>query len=85
MEGTNRFLGVPFATAPAGDLRFRPPQPPQPWTTPRDANQFPPPCPQRDGDKVTDNEDCLYLNIWAPDNGSNLPVLFFIHGGGNVQ
>jgi len=85
IEGTNRFLGVPFSAPPAGDLRFFPPQPHQPWTAPRLANQFPPPCPQRDGDKVTGNEDCLYLNIWAPDNARNLPVLFFIHGGGNVQ
>ncbi|MBL8174957.1 MAG: carboxylesterase family protein [Bryobacterales bacterium] len=85
IEGVNRFLGIPFAAAPTGGLRFGPPKPPQPWTAPRSANQFPPPCPQQDGDTLSGSEDCLYLNVWAPENAANLPVLFFIHGGGNVQ
>ena len=39
----------------------------------------------RKGEKYTYSEDCLFLNVWAPDDAtpeSNLPVLFYIHGGG---
>src|SRR5262245_21044960 len=52
------FLGIPYAAPPVGTLRWRPPQPRAPWTTPRDATTFGPMCPQG---AVTD-EDCLFLN-----------------------
>lgn len=40
-------------------------------------------------ERVPENEDCLYLNIWTPrfikdQNTSKVPVMFFIHGGGFV-
>jgi para-nitrobenzyl esterase len=99
--GSDAWLGVPFAAAPVGDLRWRAPHPPSPWQGTRETLRFGPGCPQfatsiggddsaPDG-HLTGNEDCLYLNIWAPHlsaaqvpKGSDrLPVMFWIHGGGN--
>ena len=90
------FLGIPYAAAPVGNLRWRPPQPPQRWNGVRSANAYGPACPQRPspwlpemlGRKamVTD-EACLFLNVWTPDlrHAGKLPVLVWIHGGGNVE
>jgi len=81
------FRGIPYAAAPVGALRFRAPQPHQPWSGVRDATQDGPACPQnQSGDpagKASANEDCLLLNIFAPaERGSRRPVLVWIHGGG---
>ncbi|MDF1561550.1 MAG: carboxylesterase family protein [Deltaproteobacteria bacterium] len=81
------FRGVPYAEAPVGALRFRKPVPVSPWTSPRDATAFGPPCVQRDhtGAMVGD-EDCLTVNIWAPRAaGAPRPVMVFIHGGAFLQ
>jgi para-nitrobenzyl esterase len=87
------FLGLPYAAAPVGDLRWRPPQPPVKWKGERDATRFGAHCAQN---HVFDDlifldsgssEDCLFLNVYAPANSnanSKLPVLFWIHGGGNA-
>jgi para-nitrobenzyl esterase len=83
------FLGLPYAAPPVGDLRWRPPQPAPSWAGVRAATAFASPCPQIGfGGAVVGAEDCLYLNLWVPAEqpaGAALPVLFFIHGGGNVQ
>ncbi|MBL8213401.1 MAG: carboxylesterase family protein [Bryobacterales bacterium] len=77
---------MPFAAPPIGDLRWQPPRPPQPWSTTRLTTQLPAPCPQQtEGDDFLGTEDCLYLNVWTPANARNRPVLFFLHGGANVQ
>jgi len=85
------FLGLPYAAPPVGDLRWRAPLPPAAWTGARDATQFAHRCEQRPiwADYIFldpgPSEDCLYLNVYAPASAnasSNLPVMFWIHGGG---
>ncbi|MEU6282753.1 carboxylesterase family protein [Streptomyces sp. NPDC047028] len=86
------FLGVPYAAAPVGSLRFRPPRRPARWSGTRDATRQAPACLQfspfglRDPGDVS--EDCLYLDVYRPRHaapGDRLPVLFWIHGGGYSQ
>lgn len=92
-RGMFSFLGVPYAAPPVGELRFRPPQPPEPWTGVRDAYHYGPRCPQPDmgdmeifPDGLPDSEDCLHLNIWTPGTEGPLrPVVFQIHGGGSFR
>ncbi len=76
------FRGIPYAAAPVGALRFRAPQPRAAWSQPLDATSFGSPCPQtvRLGSPSL-NEDCLYLNVYAPLYRDRRPVLVFIHGG----
>jgi para-nitrobenzyl esterase len=82
------FKGIPYAAAPVGRLRWRPPEPPARWTETRSATAFGPRCPQpppRASDSAAPtSEDCLSLNIWTPTkSGSDrLPVMVWIHGGG---
>jgi para-nitrobenzyl esterase len=85
---TYAFQGVPYAAPPVGALRFRPPAAAACWDGERPATAFGPPCPQPAGGGVTGEEDCLYLNVWTPaavTGDAPLPVMVFIHGGGNVQ
>ncbi|MFG0250597.1 MAG: carboxylesterase/lipase family protein [Phycisphaeraceae bacterium JB051] len=86
----NVFKGIPYAAPPVGDLRWREPQPVRAWNTPRDCTSFASRCPQPDvagrpwlGEAGPMDEDCLYLNVWAPANiDKPLPVMVWIHGGG---
>jgi para-nitrobenzyl esterase len=91
MEGTVRaFLGIPFAAPPVGDLRWKPPAPPEKWSGVRKATEFGSHCVQEDvfGDMVFrdpgQSEDCLTLNVWAPADAKNLAVMVWIYGGGFV-
>ena len=89
-NGVKKFLGVPFAQAPVGELRWKAPQPVQPWEGVRDAKQFgnDPMQPDIFGDMSfrgpARSEDCLYLNIWttAATTDEALPVLIYFNGGG---
>lgn len=83
--------GVPYAKAPVGDLRWKAPVDPDPWTGVRDASTACSECVQQvyDAHWFSQNafigsEDCLYLDIYAPKSWQgNLPVYFYIHGGSN--
>jgi para-nitrobenzyl esterase len=86
------FLGIPFAKPPVEMLRWKAPQNPENWPGILQTTNFAPVCPQKrytQGDTtftIEGEEDCLYLNIWTPNTGArDLPVLVFIHGGGNQQ
>ena len=81
------FKGIPYAAAPVGEYRWRPPQPVAPWKEVRDATRDCADCPQRawPGSKTIQSEDCLFINVWAPATAtkkSKLPVMVWIHGGG---
>lgn len=88
-----RFLGIPYAAPPVGQLRWQAPLPPLSWKHILLAKQFAPDCMQEPmpGDAAQNrsgfSEDCLYLNIWRPANLHRhaLPVMVWIHGGGFVN
>lgn len=91
--GLYRFDGIPYAAPPVGQLRWRPPKAPVPWTGVREAKQFGSTCPQVSELGVfagppSTTEDCLYLNVVTPDlhpKGRGLPVIVWLHGGGNFD
>jgi para-nitrobenzyl esterase len=86
-QGGAVFKGIPYADAPAGELRWKPPAPLKSWSGVRDATAFGAPCAQNSGGRMMENskEDCLFLNVWTPEwpVKSRHPVMFWIHGGGN--
>lgn len=86
-NGTRIFLGIPYAEAPVGALRFRPAQPARPWPGVRPALAIGPACPQpRNAFSASEpqSEDCLSLNVWAANPFIDAPVMVFIHGGAFV-
>ena len=90
VDGVLSCLGVPYAAAPFGPLRFRAPQPHPGWKTKRSAHAFASMAvqtPLGPVDKLEEpgSEDCLYLNVWAPADGGPYPVIFWVHGGAFVS
>jgi para-nitrobenzyl esterase len=88
-DAVAQFLGIPYAAAPVGPLRWRPPQPAPHWSDIRKASSYGSPCPQLPATQwlpyIPPSEDCLFLNVWTPEArpGAGRPVLVYFHGGGN--
>lgn len=78
------FKGIPFASPPVGDLRWKPPQPVAHWDGVRKADQFGPMCLQAARGAQTASEDCLYANVWTTAQKANekRPVIVWSYGGG---
>ncbi len=89
-DGLKSFLGIPYARAMVGDLRFTKPQPPAPWSGVYSALAFGPVFPQifdktEPSSLYFQDEDCLHLNVWTPAvDTAKRPVMVFIHGGGYI-
>ena len=90
-NGVERYLGIPYAAPPVGNLRWRPPAPVKKWNDTLDATKYANTCSQ-----VTElgafagpssiTEDCLYLNVFTTGTkGKKKPVFVWIHGGGNID
>ena len=93
------YKGIPFAAPPVGDLRWKAPQPVEPWDGVRACTEYSAAAVQPEQapfmmwseEFIIDtskgySEDCLYINVWAPaDLKGDAPVILFIHGGGNTS
>jgi para-nitrobenzyl esterase len=96
--GSAAWLGIPYAAPPVGERRWRRPGPPPRWTGVREALVAGSPCVQYAGPfggidgvrrgEPAGSEDCLVLNVYAPRSAgpgvTTLPVMVWIHGGGNT-
>jgi para-nitrobenzyl esterase len=85
------YKGIPYAKPPVGELRWKPPQPVEPWEGVRQTREPGARCPQPPSQVFPQqaepqSEDCLFLNVWtaAKDTEEKRPVMFWIHGGGST-
>ncbi|WIB66914.1 carboxylesterase family protein [Curtobacterium sp. MCBD17_035] len=93
-HGIRRFLGVPYAAAPVGRNRLRPPQPVVPWQGVRDATVYGPTAPKGSypapvvpilPEVTIPGDEWLNCNVWTPVGADRLPVFVWIHGGSFLQ
>ena len=93
-DGVHRWRSIPYARPPVGALRFRAPQPAQPWRGVRYCHGFTKCAPQERrytivgvGKYQPMGEDCLTLNVVTPEapESESLPVMVFVHGGGYIM
>ncbi len=87
-EGCRVYYGIPFAAPPVGELTFRHPIPPAPWEGVLKADSGSTNPIQVTGEYTPGNTslDCLYLNIFVPDDISTpAPVMVWIYGGSYSQ
>ena len=98
LDGVERFLGIPYAQSIAGRNRFAPPRPVEPWAGVREVVRYADSAPQQGSELagptpvtpafqppayVEPGNDCLALNVWAPEGADgSLPVMVWLHGGG---
>jgi para-nitrobenzyl esterase len=90
-DGLSIFRGIPYAKAPVGALRWRAPEPAEPWSGVRECSSFGACAPQNvvaldmlGAFKIQEpqSEDCLFVNVWTPGaDARRRPVLVWIHGG----
>ena len=88
--GMLAFKNIPYAAPPVGEMRWRPPQPASRWEGVRDASRFGQACLQPlvkglNSELVPGSEDCLKLNVFAPQSAHNLPVMVWFHGGALIS
>jgi len=90
LDGVNVYRGIRYAEPPVRQLRWRPPVPARRWEGVYDATKFGASChqpPSRPGSVYAPaetpkmSEDCLFLNVWAPQDARKAPVFVWIHGG----
>lgn len=81
------WYGIPYGASTAGNNRWKAPQPVTAWSGTLSAESAKQPAAQySDGTSYLGTEDCLYVNIYRPNNGAkNLPVMVYLHGGGNAS
>jgi para-nitrobenzyl esterase len=93
-DGVRRFLGVPYAAAPFGPHRFRPPAPVPNWDDVREAAEHGPTAPAPGyappfdvllPAPVVPGQECLNVDVWAPEDADSAPVMVWIHGGAFVN
>ena len=89
-KSVSKFLGVPFAAPPVGELRLKAPVPPKEWSNVLQTKKHADVCWQGEMMEIHTkmfapnfaySEDCLYLDVYSPNVSLSLPVLFYIHGG----
>ncbi|MDX1891950.1 carboxylesterase/lipase family protein [Mycolicibacterium sp. 050158] len=93
-DGTVKsWRGVRYARPPVDELRWRAPQPPEPWAAVADATRVGPACPQPTDPRIPidlgapQGDDSLTLNVWASSDtepGDRKPVMVWVHGGAYV-
>lgn len=86
-NGIRKWYGIPYAEPPINELRFKKTRAVKKWDGVLETKRFSAKCPQVpipivEDNGIIQNEDCLYLNIWAPSKKTNkVPVIFWIYGG----
>lgn len=81
-NGLYKYLGIPYAEKPLGDLRFKRCVPVKSWQGVLNADHYGESSLQLGDNGPEGGEDCLTLNVVRPKEGDNLPVFVWIHGGG---